>query len=257
MSLYDHFRKEEHEFVDRVLEWREQVAIQYAFKRTDFLDPRQQEILKLVIGKDDEVRYQFSGGHPNTERKRAIIYPEYYEPEEKDFGLVLFEIRYPSKFVTITHRDVLGALMSLGIKREKYGDIIVDEEIVHIVVAEEIGDYLSMNLNAIGKATVSVKQQQFDRILEGKDEWVEKTGSVSSLRLDTLLSEMYNLSRQKTLPLVQNGYVKVNWKIVEQPSLELREGDHISARGFGRRKLFAIEGKTKKDKWRVSYGIQK
>ncbi len=135
MELYQHFRKEEHPFIDQVLEWKEMVSRQYAPKLTDFLDPREQQIVQSITGGDGDVRVFFFGGAPFVERKRAFLAPPYIDPKEEDYGIVLFAVRYPAKFVSLEHRDVLGALMSLGLRRGKFGDILVrDGEIQFLLL---------------------------------------------------------------------------------------------------------------------------
>jgi RNA-binding protein YlmH len=89
------------------------------------------------------------------------------------------------------------------------------------------------------------------------EHWEEDTITVSSLRLDTALSGIHHLSRQKSQILIGQGLVKVNWMTIESPSFECQTGDLISARGHGRVKILSIEGKTKKEKWRITIGKQK
>ncbi|BCB03279.1 YlmH family RNA-binding protein [Bacillus sp. KH172YL63] len=254
-SLHQHFRPDEKEFVDAVLEWKMNVENQYAPKRTDFLDPRQQHIMKSIIGQQEDILLSF---FPEAgERKRALLYPSYFHPEEEDFGIKLFEIQYPSKFVTIEHRQVLGTLMSIGLKREKFGDIIAEDDAIQLMLAEEIADYVRMELTQIGRAKVSLKDLALNERLESQEQWQEKVTTVSSLRLDVVLASIYNDSRQKAQTLIKSSLVKVNWKTVESASFEVEEGDVISARGYGRSKLLSIEGRTKRDKWRISVGILK
>lgn len=257
MNLYQHFRAYEHAFIDQVLEWKQIVENQYSPKLTDFLDPREQEIVKQVIGTNGDTLVDFFGGKDGLERKRALLYPAYFEPTETDYNLSAFEVKYPVKFVTVDHRKVLGSLMSLGLKRSKFGDILTQEERIQIVIAKEIADYVRMNLTAVGKATISLSEIPINDLLEVNEEWSEQTITVSSLRLDVVLSSILNLSRQKVQVLIENGLVKVNWKKVEQSSFECKENDVLSARGYGRSKLHSIEGKTKKDKWRIIAGRQK
>jgi RNA-binding protein YlmH len=257
VKLYQHFREEEQPFIDQVLEWKQIVTLQYTIKRSDFLDPREQEIVKLVVGNDPEVNLLFNGGNDNAERKRVVLYPEFIVPTEEDLGLTLFEIQYPQKFVTIEHRDVLGSLMSLGLKREKYGDIYVNDGKIQVIVATEIADYVSMNLQTIGKTSISCEKKPISSVFTFKNEWEERVGTVASLRLDAVLSEVYRTSRSKVTPYIKNGLVKVNWKPIEQTSYECKEGDTFSVRGLGRAKLLSIEGKTKKDNCRIVSGIQK
>lgn len=95
MSIYQHFRQEEKEFIDQVLNWIDYVDKNYAGKLTDFLDPREQYIVQSIIGKERSCRVQFFGGAKQSERCRAFLHPDYYEPAEEDFQITLFEIIYP------------------------------------------------------------------------------------------------------------------------------------------------------------------
>ncbi|MGG3669963.1 RNA-binding protein [Bacillus cereus] len=255
MSIYEHFRPDEVVFVDKVLEWK-QAAEYHQVKLTDFLDPRQQQIVSMVIGQG-EVAVRFDGAMPESERKRALIYPDYLELNEEEFQVEVLEIDYPSKFYTLEHRQILGAFMSLGLTREKCGDILLQENRAQIAVAKEVASYIEMNLQSIGKVKVSLTPVQAEQILRVGEKWGEKSGTVSSLRLDVLLAEMLHISRQKVQPLIKDGLVKVNWKTVEQTAYECFPGDVFSIRGYGRSKIFSVEGKTKRDKWRILYGILK
>ncbi|EJQ14428.1 RNA-binding protein [Bacillus cereus] len=255
MSIYEHFRPDEVVFVDKVLEWK-QAAEYHQVKLTDFLDPRQQQIVSMVIGQG-EVAVRFDGAMPESERKRALIYPDYLELNEEEFQVEVLEIDYPSKFYTLEHRQILGAFMSLGLTREKCGDILLQENRAQIAVAKEVASYIEMNLQSIGKVKVSLTPVQAEQILRVGEKWGEKSGTVSSLRLDVLLAEMLHISRQKVQPLIKGGLVKVNWKTVEQTAYECFPGDVFSIRGYGRSKIFSVEGKTKRDKWRILYGILK
>jgi RNA-binding protein YlmH len=127
MNIYQHFRPEEREFIDQVLHWKDFVDSSYTAKVTDFLDPREQHILKVLIGENGNIKYQLFGGIAASERKRALVMPDYLIPAEDEFQINLFEIDYPIKFVSIEHPQVLGSLMSLGLKRGKFGDILMKD----------------------------------------------------------------------------------------------------------------------------------
>ncbi|MGM0844523.1 MAG: RNA-binding protein [Bacillota bacterium] len=256
-SIYQHFRKDEKEFIDNIIEWQEYVETSYSPKVTDFLDPRQQQILKAVLGSNSEVRVSFYPDMASIERKRAILYPDYYEPVQSDYSVTLFEIQYPKKFVTIEHRQILGSLMSIGLKREKFGDIIVNGDRIQLMTASEVSDYVDMNFKEAGRSKVELEKVPFQSIIASSEEWRELITTASSLRLDVILSALYNLSRQKVQTLITGGAVKVNWRVVEAASFEAAEGDVFSMKGFGRSKLISIEGKTKKDKFRITAGILK
>ncbi|PLR97359.1 YlmH family RNA-binding protein [Bacillus sp. T33-2] len=257
MNIYQHFRPEEREYIDQVVKWKEYVEETYAPKLTDFLDPREQQILKMIIGNHTDVKYKLFGGTEKAERQRALLHPDYYEVVDADFHITLFEIDYAKKFISLEHRQVLGSLMSLGLKRGKFGDIVKKGDEIQFLAASEISDYVSMQLSAIGKAAISLVERPLGEALDSGEVWQEMNVTSSSLRLDTMISSLYNLSRQKSQLLVQHGAAKVNWTAIENPSFECGEGDIISVRGHGRAKIVSIDGKTKKDKWRVIAGRQK
>ncbi|WP_419888552.1 RNA-binding protein [Neobacillus niacini] len=257
MNIYQHFRPEEREFIDQVLHWKDYVDTSYTAKLTDFLDPREQHILKVLIGENGNIKYQLFGGILASERKRALIMPDYLIPTEDEFQINLFEIDYPVKFVTIEHPQVLGSLMSLGLKRGKFGDILMKDGRVQFIAASEISDYIRNNIESIGKASIRLKELALDDAINTDDLWIEQVITVSSLRLDTIISGIHNISRQKSQLFIQQGLVKVNWTSIENVSFECGEGDLLSVRGYGRVKILSVEGKTKKDKWRIVVGKQK
>ncbi len=256
MSIYQHYRDDERPFLDQSLDWFEYVKNSYAYRLTDFLDPREQEIISQLANNDGEVTVEFAGGLQQAERKRAIILPPYFTPRLDDFELVFYELHYPVKFFTLEHRQILGALMSLGIKREKFGDININGQVVQMIVAKEVADFVLYNLTSIGKATVSLKSISQDQLLPPEDDWKSSSGTITSMRLDVILSELFNVSRMKAGTFIQRGRVKVNWKDVEQPAYECQISDTISLRGYGRGKIEAIEGQTRKGKWRIQYYIK-
>jgi RNA-binding protein YlmH len=257
MSIYQHFRPEEKEFVDQVLNWKDFVENAYALKLTDFLDPREQHILQIIIGQNSNVKCEFFGGVPDSERKRALLIPEYGTAEIEDYQIQLFEIDYPGKFITIEHPQVLGSMMSLGLKRTKFGDILFQDKKIQIFVAGEVSEYVKTQVQSIGRATVTLSPIELENAIRSKDAWEEESITISSLRLDTIVSGIHHVSRQKSQTLIQHGLVKVNWTTIENPSFECEIGDLISARNFGRVKILSIDGKTKKEKWRINIGKQK
>jgi RNA-binding protein YlmH len=257
MNIYQHFRPEERDFIDQVLSWKDYVESSYSPKLTDFLDPREQHILKTLIGENGSITYKLFGGISEGERKRALIMPDYFLPTEKEFQINLFEIDYPIKFVSIEHPQVLGSIMSLGLKRGKFGDILMKDGRVQFFTASEISDYLKSNLESIGRASIRLKELALEEAITTDELWMEQAITVSSLRLDTIISGIHHISRQKSQLFIQQGLVKVNWTSIESVSFECAEGDLLSVRGYGRVKILSIEGRTKKDKWRIVVGKQK
>jgi RNA-binding protein YlmH len=252
MDIYQHFRKEEEPFIDQVLSWKEKVERTYIPKLSDFLDPREQQIAQMIVGTNNtDLRTEAFGGSPHAERKRLIIAPFYEEITEESYQLSLLEAAYPVKFVTLEHRDVMGAFLSLGIKREKLGDIFVTDGLVQIFTASEISSYVMMNLTSIKQANIKLSETELDKALMPAPNWTESSKTVSSLRLDTVLKEIYRVSRKDAQQAIEKNLVKVNHQVVEDNKFSLEPGDLISYRGKGRSKIVRVEGQTKKDKWRI------
>ncbi len=254
MSIYEHFRPEEKLLIDRFIDWRQQAEQRYVPKLTDFLDPRRQQILRSVVGEGGAVRALFNGGYGQAERKRALLLPPYGEAAEDDFQLGYVEVVFPARFVALTHRQLLGAVLGCGVERSKIGDLIVTGERAQFICTREIESFLLLNLTAVGRTHVECRPIGADRLLHKTQEWSDYIVTVSSLRLDAVVSEVYRLSRTKSAAMIARGMVKVNWAVEDQKDAEVYEGDVLSLRGYGRSKIISVDGSTKKHKIRLQYG---
>lgn len=250
-----HFRKDEQPFIEKVIDWKNEVTYRYSTKLTPFLDPREQFIVQSIIRSSDELSINSFGAFSNAERKRMLIYPSYFEVQKEDFQIIVFQVHYPSKFIQLRHQDILGALLSLGLSREKFGDIYVKNSDIQIALSKEIADYVLVNLKTIGKAKVQLEEIVDEtNYIELDEVWNEQTIIVSSMRLDTILSTALNIARSKAQSLIKAGKVKVNFTVREENAYEMEQGDLLSVRGFGRMRIIAIEGRTNKDKIRLKLG---
>ena len=253
-SIMQHFRKDEQPFIESATGWLREVENNYAPKLTGFLDPRERFIVESLLGNLD-VLVESYGAFPNSERKRVLLFPNYYVPEREDFEVTVFKVNYASKFLTLEHRDVLGSLMSIGIDRSKFGDIHLVGDEVQFSVATELEDYMTANFTSIGKAKISVlKVDNPEELIVTHDTWIESLEIVSSMRLDTVAAALLSISRQKAATLIHGDKVRVNWTSQTNPSMELYESDMLSIRGSGRFKVIAIEGRTRKDNIRLLTG---
>ncbi len=254
-NVYQHFRPDERPFIDTVEDWIEQVTMQYAPLLTEFLDPRQAYILETLVRQNTDLKFQFFGGYEAAERTRCLVFPDYYQPTQDEFDIVLYDINYPKKFTNLSHGKVLGTLVGSGVKREMFGDIISDGENWQVFVAEEVHNYVEMQVTKMGNVTVRLKKQDYTKILIPKDGWTEERTTVSSLRLDTVISSVFNISRQRSKQLIESGKIKINWTENIRPDFMLDILDIISVRGFGRIQIQGIEGTTKKEKIRLLLGV--
>ena len=106
------------------------------------------------------------------------------------------------------HPDVLGALLSIGLDRSKFGDIRIADNIVQFALASEIADYVRAHLTGIGKVKVHVEEVSATTpLIQNEEQWVESSYTVSSMRLDVVLATVVNISRQKAQSLINAGKV--------------------------------------------------
>ncbi|MEX2105239.1 MAG: YlmH/Sll1252 family protein, partial [Bacilli bacterium] len=229
-----HFRKEERPFVERMAEWVELVDRTSTPRQTDFLDPRQHFILQTITNRFPDLLLYSDGGYTYAERKKVIIVPSYIPFVRDDVDISLLFIKADHRFHALTHGDYMGALLNLGIKRDKFGDILVQPEGAQIIVATEIAGFIMNNLQQVHRQSVSITNIPFLDIVIPSQLYEEASFTVMSLRLDAILSESYNLSRSKVLPLIRSGKCKVNWAVTDNVSMLIQEGDTLSLQGFGR-----------------------
>lgn len=251
IDIYQHFREEEYDLIDQLTDKCEQAERHYAPVLTNFLDPRGQYIAEVITGSYDDLTITFNGG-PYAERQRALIAPTYYSPQEEDFELILFEVDYPEKFVTLKHQHILGTLMSLGISRDQVGDIIVGDSI-QFVLTKRLESFIMLELNRIKGATIKLNTIPLVDMIQSNETWKFNSATVSSLRLDVVIKDMIHKSRTIAKQLIDKKRVKVNHTLVDSADFQLQNNDLISIQGFGRAQITELGGKTKKDKIHITY----
>ena len=136
---------EEKQFISRLEDRIERVETRYQEELTDFLEPRLQLVADEYLRSKKISRYLFCGGYENAERKRLVLFPEYSELSCDLAGITLLEFQGRLDFVSVNHRDFLGAIMSLGLRREKLGDLLVTETGCALFVQQEVAAYIMQN----------------------------------------------------------------------------------------------------------------
>lgn len=246
--MLEHFKGEE-VFVKKVLEFKDQALYKQRLVLTKFLNPYHQSIVYNVIGNQDDLVVKENGGMINSEMKRLIIAPSFYQIEYDDFDVVLAKITYAKAFGSLNHRDVLGALMSLGVKRELFGDIYEYEDNFYVAIDKKIYDYVKDNLTKIKKSKIKISKSE--DIITITHQYVSKTFIVSSFRLDKIVSSLYGIPRNKAVSYIKSGFVKVNHKEVEEINYLCNNSDIISLRRHGRVKFVDTKRRTKQDNYVV------
>ena len=203
---------------------------------SDFLNLNELNILHTTPKYMFLSQYKTYGGYDLSERQMAVFLPDalYYEYE---YPIQTIEVSPLNKKFSedLTHRDYLGALMNLGIERCKIGDIIAEDHKALIFVKEEMAEYVTDNLTQIRHTHVKATK-----------------GTVSSIRLDSVLALAYPLSRSKITSQIEAGKVFVNGKLITSNGYRLKENDIISVRKMGRIAYNGILSETKKGRYMIS-----
>lgn len=194
--------------------------------------------------------------YPGESRKRLVISrADLAETSLPPEGVALLAVSFPAKsssFAPVTHRDILGSLMGLGVKRATIGDIVVDDGIAHVFVTEDMAPYLMASWRSVGRLGVQPTRSELAHGASLKaPEATKDQLTVSSLRLDNLVSHGLGLSKAAAQEAIQEGRIKVNGAVDKKTDRILKVGDVLSITGYGRITLTGLLGTTRKDHIRL------
>lgn len=229
---------------------RSDVANQFVF--TDFLSLAEQSTLYEATYKLPYVRMTMFGGIDSAERVMVRFGDVETLGYEEPFPITCLEIRpLIEKFgENLSHRDYLGAFMSLGIDRSLLGDIVVKGKTAYVFVVSRIADYMIEEIDSIRHTHVSCKI--YDGELEAFEPKLQiEEHIVNSERLDGIVAKLYHLSRTQSLALFAKQKIFVNGRLFENNSGAVKEGDIVSVRGYGKFRYEGFVRETKKGKERI------
>lgn len=239
------------QLVARVLDCCQIASEGQVVKHTDFLDPFHREFVRPLVGNFFGIRYLEDGGYARAEHKRLSVFPDYYRPDDIDLPIAVMEISLSDPAKVLSHRDYLGALVGLGLRRSLVGDIIAFAGGAQVVAAREIALAL-LGLGEVNKFRAAVAEipPYKIRVQEQPQRTIDST--VATLRLDAVLSSGLGVGRGKAVELIKADKVKVNWRSIGQPGFQLNAGDVLSIRGKGRLELTEAGAVTKKGRRRIT-----
>lgn len=217
---------------------------------TDFLDIREQSIIKEMLEIRKSKNYKFFGGYDDSERNIIIFSNsiEFVKQYEMNNLLSVIRIILPNNLKgEYEHRIYLGGLMKLGIKREKIGDILVRNDGADIIVKKDLAEYLKNNLKGLTRFQKSkIEIKNIEELIYIKAEKQIIKINIPSMRLDCIVGELAKCSRNEANKILESEKVFVNFIEEIRPSKNIEEGDYITIRGKGRFRISKILGKTKK-----------
>ena len=238
--------KEESFFRKRITELRDTCFQRNIPTHSVFLNADEQAILRTMRLSAGGVRMVTAGGLDDAERRVVFFLPGYLEEIPDDVLCYLKIAPTAPKFAdALTHRDFLGALMSLGIRREMLGDICIDGSTAHLIALSSVADTICRELTSVKHTSVSVTPEGPEDLVSVRHT-EERTVNAASLRIDSLISAVWGVSRSAAKTLLTEGKVAVNSAVVTDGSDTVSPGDILSLRGKGRFRLLPEQHETRK-----------
>lgn len=211
-----------------------------------FLDMRERSVV-ASSRIDGGAKMIFYGGFEDAERTVAVFLPEYIDASDlpglfdyfeacpDDDPISIIEIEKDKFSPQLSHRDYLGALMGLGIKREMTGDIIVNENGCKMAVLEKIAPFIVENLDKAGRGTLRARVIPSSKARKGeKSVGIPDSFTVSSMRLDSIVKNAFRVSRGDACTAIESGLVFVNDLECTKPDKKITDGDKVVFRRKGR-----------------------
>ena len=249
--LKDYRKQEDKICLSQVLDKIEFSKTREKIENTDFLDMYQISLVENFLRKIKFENYKLYGGYEESERKILIIYPEKYNESmlEKNYSKMLKVVRVSlpeEEKGKYTHRNYLGGIVKLGLKREKVGDILVSDDGADIVGVDDFAEILKQelpNLTRFEKSEITIEEIKNIRKKEIKLEEIKII--VPSLRLDNIVSDLAKTSRNKAAQIINQERVFVNGQNETKLSKQIKLQDIITIRGKGRFVVKEFAGTTR------------
>lgn len=202
-----------------------------------------------------ETKTESFGGVPYAERQIIAFIPDALSYEwDYPITALMISPAYPKFAEKLGHRDILGSIMKLGVDRSKIGDIIIGDGIYYLLCEENIADYFKENLDKIRHTIVKLEECPLDSLVIQQD-FTEKSGIITSNRLDSVIACVHKLSRSQALDLLRQEKVFVNGKMTTNVTYACKMDDIISVRGYGRFIFQSEFGETNKGRIKFKYSV--
>lgn len=204
-----------------------------------FLDPFE---LKMVISKLKKNEYSIFSVFDDCDKK--ILYIRNIP------NIKLFKI---NSYEKLKHQEIMGSLYSLSIDKSMIGDIVIDNDEYYFYIIDKMSSFVIDNLFMIGNKYVNIEEVNIDVLSNYKKKYEVKNIIVPSLRIDAVISKIINTSRSNCVDLIKNKCVILNYSLLKDGSVNLKENDVFSVRRYGKYKFSKVIKSTKKDNIIIEY----
>ena len=223
---------------------------------TGFLTPAEQAEAGAFL-RARKVAHGMIGGYEGAERCVCVMLPTGWTVSEIDAETFLTALsirpaairgRSGRPDTPLGHRDYLGSLLGLGIRRDQVGDLLVEDSQAVAIVLASIVPLIELELATVGSCSVSVERVSLAGLVVPARESSLVRITAASMRFDKIAAAGFNVSRTDMAEWIRSGQVQLNWRSETRPDRLLSIGDVISLRGHGRIRLKEELGMSRKDR---------
>lgn len=215
---------------------------------SNFLTGEQMAQAVNIVKKYGGLEYRMAGGFLQSDRAMLCIYPPYLDFQRDvagDCPIQLLHIQLKGAEIPC-HRDYLGAILGLGLKREKIGDIMVSQNSAYVAVHQEIAEFICQQLSSVGRSTVeSITPAEAEQV-DAVQQYEEIRDTIPSPRLDGVVASLLRTSRGKAQQVVSQKLVSINHMVKTEQDTPVEAGDLLSIRGYGKFSIDDMSKVTKK-----------
>ena len=226
----------------------------YYVTSTGFLDTHEQALAVAASRHAAGVRTFMYGGYEDAERRMLVCVPRDIpmSDEEATEGLIeVLRINLPAIARELSHRDYLGSLLGLGIVRRLTGDILVRPDGADVLILPGIGEFLVNELHRIGPVEVKTEIIPAEELKVPEVRFEITRDSLSSIRLDSVVSSAFRISRSKAADAIRKGLVSMDHAECIKPDASVSEGSSIVLKGKGKAVLAETGGESRKGRIRI------
>ena len=248
-ELLNKFSKdaEERVVLARVLDQMDRAQRRSIPCATQFLSPAQRAAAEPLLAASGHPKHLFAGGYEGAERTICVFLPDWQEAEDYAAGeeLAAIEAQFPPN-TDLSHRDILGGLMGIGLTREKVGDILMLEDKAQIVALKEAAPIILSQFDQAGRARLKLREISLSQLSPAPVQVKVVHDTVAALRLDAVLASGFSIARGKAADLISAGRVSVNHRECVKGDKAVAEGDILTCRGLGKCVLKSVGGQSRK-----------
>ena len=225
---------------------------------TPFLSPGQQASVTALLNAWGRPRHLFWGGYPDSERNICVFLTDWQEEDgvrgDPEGPLAALEARFPAG-AGLTHRDILGSLMGLGVTREVLGDILLPgPDLCQVVALREVLPILCSQWEGAGRYKASLAEIPLSRLAPRPPQVRTIRDTVAAPRLDAVTAAGFSLSRSKAAALIASGKVALNHRECLKADRPVAEGDVLTCRGLGKCVVKTVGGQSRKGRIIIEIG---